>query len=138
MKVCRKILYPIAALIWGVPGVMIAIKGVRAYAALPISEMWWMLVMTLGVAVFFYLVFRKIVKKYTARIAALPTRVAVWLVFPLRGWILILFMMGLGVAMKYIPSVPIQFTAIFYSGLGPMLIMAAARFLKLGFYFEKE
>ena len=46
-----------------------------------------------------------------------------------KGWILLAVMMGLGITLKYIPSVPMAFTASFYSGLGPMLIVAASRYL---------
>ena len=137
MKVHRDILYPIAALIWGIPGVMIAIKGVRTYAVLPMPEMWWLLVVTLCIAVFFYLIFYKIVNKYTDRIARFPERVAVWHVFPARGWLLIIFMMGLGILLRNIPTIPIEFTAPFYSGLGPMLIVASVKFIKMGLLKNK-
>jgi hypothetical protein len=53
----------------------------------------------------------------------------IWQIFPPKGWILLLFMMGLGIALKYIPGIPMAFTASFYSGLGPMLVVAAVRFM---------
>ncbi len=127
----------VAALIWGVPGVPITIKGLRAYATLSVSEIWWSVVLTLCIVAFFALIFHRVVNRYTARIATLPEKNYLWQTFPLRGWLLILFMMGLGVAMKHISGIPLQFTAIFYSGLGPMLIAAAARYLKSGFYPAK-
>ena len=49
--------------------------------------------------------------------------------FPLRGWILIICMTSLGLVLKHIPHIPTEFTASFYSGLGPMLIWAAGRFV---------
>ena len=81
----RKYLYSIAAALWGIPGVIIA-----AF-----------------VLVSFFLMFRKIVDQYSARIAAQPQTTTFWQTFPLRGWILIVCM----------------------SCLGPMLIVAACRFL---------
>lgn len=38
-------------------------------------------------------------------------------------------MMGLGIALKHIPQVPSAFTAAFYSGLGPMLLISSVRYL---------
>ena len=38
-------------------------------------------------------------------------------------------MMSLGIALKHIPEIPSAFTASFYSGLGPMLIVAAVRYI---------
>lgn len=45
------------------------------------------------------------------------------------GWILIVGMACLGVSLKFIPGLPAEFIASFYSGLGPMLILAACRFI---------
>ena len=77
----------------------------------------------------FFIIFRRVVRKYSERIASLPDRVMVWQIFPPKGWALLVFMMGLGITLKYIPAVPMSFTASFYSGLGPMLILAALRFV---------
>lgn len=123
----RKYLYVIAAIIWGIPGVIITAKGIGAYMSMPTSKLWWLLLITLAVLLGFYFMFRKIVDKYIARIAALPEKTSIWQSFPLRGWILIFFMMGLGMALKFI-GVPPEFTASFYSGLGPMLLWSACRF----------
>ena len=73
--------------------------------------------------------FRRIVDRYCSRIASLPDNVTIWQTFPTRGWILVVFMMCLGIVLKHIPSVPSAFTASFYSGLGPMLVLASARFV---------
>ena len=56
-------------------------------------------------------------------------KMKIWQTFPTRGWILLLFMMGLGVALKHIPGVPSSFTASFYTGLGPMLLLSSGRYL---------
>lgn len=55
--------------------------------------------------------------------------VPLWHTFPLRGWALIIFMLCLGISLKFIPGLPMEFTASFYSGLGPMLLFAAFRFM---------
>lgn len=130
MAVKRVYLYLTAALIWGIPGVMISLKGIRAYGLMPLCDMWWLLAITLCVGGAFYFMFRAIVARYSARIASLSAVAPLWQTFSLRGWLLLIFMMGLGLALKYIPAVPLQFTASFYSGLGPMLILSAIKFLK--------
>jgi len=88
----RNCLYYIAAALWGIPGVIITIKGISAYLTMPSRKLWWLLLITIFVMVSFFLMFRKIVDRYSARIAA-------------------------------------EFTASFYSGLGPMLVFAACRFI---------
>ncbi|MBO7071611.1 MAG: hypothetical protein J6W09_10015 [Bacteroidales bacterium] len=125
----RKYLYYIAAALWGIPGVIIAIKGIRSYLTMPAGDLWWLLLITAGVLAGFFFMFSRIVDRYAARIASLPERTTLWQTFPLRGWVLIVCMSCLGIALKLIPGVPAEFTASFYSGLGPMLVYAACRFV---------
>ena len=119
----------IAAAVWGIPGINIAIKGLRTYMLMRPGDLWWLMLVTVAVSVFFFIIFRRVVRKYSERIASLPDRVMIWQIFPPQGWILLLFMMGLGITLKYIPGIPMSFTASFYSGLGPMLVVAALRFV---------
>ena len=120
--------YVLAAVIWGIPGVNIAVKGIMTYMLIKPDDLWWLMLITLIVAAFF-IIFRRVTRKYSERIASLPDKVMIWQIFPPKGWVLLIFMMVLGITLKYIPDVPISFTASFYSGLGPMLIVAAMRFL---------
>ena len=126
----KKNLYCIAALIWGIPGIIITVKGIRAYLSMAPQNLWWLLLITAAILASFYMMFSRIVDRYSARIAAQPQKTTVWQTFPLRGWILIVCMSCLGIVMKHIPAVPAAFTASFYSGLGPMLLFAALRFLR--------
>ena len=93
------------------------------------GEQWYLVLITAFVLVGFFFIFRKAVDKYSAHIASQPEKTDVWATFPLGGWILLVFMSCLGVAIKHIPCIPAEFTAAFYSGLGPMLIYAAYRFI---------
>ena len=125
----RDYLYYFAAAFWGIPGIIITIKGIKAYLTMPQQKLWWLLLITGFVLLSFFIMFRKIVDKYSAGIAALPKRATFWQTFPLRGWILIVCMSCLGIVLRFIPFIPAEFTASFYSGLGPMLIFAACRFI---------
>ena len=125
----RKHLYAVAAVIWGIPGITITLKGISAYGKQPSENLWWLLMITAGVISGFFLMFRRIVGRYCNRISSLPDNVRILQTFPARGWILIVFMMGLGIALKHIPGIPSAFTASFYSGLGPMLLLASFRFV---------
>ena len=124
----QKHLFYIAALIWGIPGVFISIKGIKAYCAQPSSDLWWLILISLAVISAFLTIFRRIVAKYSARIISLKGNITPCDTFSKSGWAIILFMMGLGMALKLIPGIPSAFTASFYSGLGPALIYAAITF----------
>ncbi len=95
----KRFLYLVAALIWGLPGIMITIKGVTAYLAMPEDELWWLLLITACVLTGFIVMFRRIVDRYCGLIAAEPDKTSIWHTFPLRGWILVVCMMGLGPAL---------------------------------------
>lgn len=123
-------LYWIAALIWGMPGIMITINGIRAYTTMPGDELWWLLLITACVITSFIWMFRRIVNRYCALIAAEPDQTSVWHTFPLRGWILVVCMSCLGIALKFVPFIPAEFTASFYSGLGPALVIASVLFIR--------
>lgn len=125
----KKHLYFIAGVIWGIPGIIISIKGINAYRIQPSENIWWLLLVTASVMSGFFLMFRRIVDRYCNRIASLSDKVKIWHTFPARGWILLVFMMGLGATLKYIPGIPSAFTASFYSGLGPMLFISALKFI---------
>lgn len=131
-RIKRIFLYFIAAFIWGIPGFILTMKGVRAYSMLPAQKLWWLLLITVFVLIGFFFMFRGIVDRYSRRISSLPDPVSPLQTFPLRGWILILCMTSLGLVLKQIPLIPAEFTASFYSGLGPMLLWAAYRFVHNG------
>ena len=122
--------YLLAAAIWGAPGINIAIKGVKAYVLMSPEDLWWLMLISVAVAVLFFTIFRRVVRRYSERIASLPDKVMPGQIFPPRGWILLAFMMGLGITLENIPRVPLAFTASFYSGLGPMLVVASMKYLK--------
>ena len=122
-------LFITAAIIWGIPGFTLTTKGISAYLAQPKSDIWWLLLITLFVLTSFFFMFRKIVNRYSNRIMSLPRPNNILQTFPPRGWFLLIFMMGLGISLKYIPNIPTTFTACFYTGLGPMLLLSAIKFL---------
>lgn len=66
----RKYLYYIAAALWGIPGMIITVKGIRAYLTMPPHKLWWLLLITTFVIAGFFVMFRRIVDRYSARIAA--------------------------------------------------------------------
>lgn len=125
----RKYLYIVAGVIWGIPGIIISLKGINAYRIQPPEDIWWLYPITAAVLTAFFLMFRRIVDRYCGRIASLSEKVKIWQTFPARGWVLLIFMMGLGITLKHIPGIPPAFTASFYSGLGPMLILSSVRFM---------
>ena len=119
------------AVVWGLPGVKVLVTGIRSYMAVwPSRQIGWLALGTVCVLVGFLWMFRRIVQRYADRILAFPQEKKSLLAFlPIKGWILVVFMMCLGISLKFIPGVPTEFFASFYPSLGTALIVSGANFL---------
>ena len=118
----------LAGLVFGIPGLIISIKGIGAAVSLAATgKLWWTYLAAAGVLAGFLAMFTKIVRKYSERILELPDK-NVFKTFSIKGYVLIIFMMCLGMVLKRIPGIPTEFYASFYPGLGIALIVAAVEF----------
>lgn len=133
LPVNKKHLLLMQVLCWLGPGIKILITGIQAllqvHRTTP-ERLWWLCVIAGAVAVCFSLMFNNFVKRYTARILSFPERKkSLFAFFDAHGYILIIFMMGLGISLKFLPFIPVEFFACFYPGLGTALSIAGLRFL---------
>ena len=127
----RKIhLLAVNGLLWLAIGTKIAITGVARYLETPAEKLGWMIPASAAVFAGFYFMFSGVVRKYAERVHALPGPMEpVWKTFGLKGYLIIAFMISLGISLKHIPGIPEPFFAWFYLGLGLGLISAGVRFL---------
>ena len=115
---------------WTAIGTKISITGISHYLATSVEKLWWMIPLSVLVFAGFYMMFTGIVRKYSERIHSLPgPKEPIYKTFSLRGYLIITFMITLGISLKYIPGIPESFFAWFYMGLGPGLLSAGIRFL---------
>ncbi len=130
LKVKKIHLLAINGLLWTAIGTKITLSGTGHYLAAPPEKLWWMIPLSLLVFAGFYLMFTGIVRKYSERIHALPgPREPIYKTFSPKGYLIIAFMISLGITLKHIPGIPSTFFAWFYLGLGPGLMSAGIRFL---------
>lgn len=119
-------------LCWLGPGIKIFITGIKAFRQVYVDNLervWWLCLITVIVAVLFSLMFNNFVKRYTARILNFSERKKSLFAFlDTHGYILIFCMMSLGISLKFLPFIPIEFFAGFYPGLGTALSIAGLRF----------
>lgn len=129
----RKIhLLAVNGLLWTAIGTKIAVTGVVNYLKTEPGKLGWMIPLSLLVFTGFFMMFTGIVRKYSERIHALPgPREPIYKTFSLKGYLIIAFMITLGITLKYIPGIPLSFFAWFYLGLGTGLLSAGIRFLIL-------
>ena len=128
----NRTLLGIAGLVWMAAGVNILRIGVKAVLAV-IGGGFGRTALTavLAAAIFcaFHWMFSRIVVKHTARIRGYETKQPFWKFFDGKSWLLMAFMMTLGIALRHSGRLPEFFFAFFYTGLGAALSVAGVRFL---------
>ncbi|MDR3315591.1 MAG: hypothetical protein LBS98_03805 [Coriobacteriales bacterium] len=133
LKVPTKTLLLVAALVWFAAGVNVASVGVRA------SHGDWTAPMLIAEAIVFILfgvMFLRIVSKHTKRILTyVETRTSIFNFFDKKSYILMVFMIALGVTLRVSGLLPDVAVASFYAGLGFALALAGlvffGRFLRV-------
>ena len=128
LKIATRHLILVNGILWMAIGTKIGLIGVGSYRQ--IDAMWWHILLSAIVFAGFYMMFTGIVRKYSERIESMPDpRTSIFKTFSIKGYIIIAFMITLGITLKRIPQVPQTFIAWFYCGLGPGLFSAGVRFV---------
>ena len=128
----NRTLLGIAGLVWLAAGVNILRIGVNAVLAVIGGGIGRTALMALLAAVIFcafHWMFSRIVVKHTARIRGYETKQPFWRFFDGKSWLLMAFMMTLGITLRRVGRLPEFFFAFFYTGLGAALSVAGIRFL---------
>ena len=129
LRIPTRHLLLVNGILWTAIGVKIALIGVKAYQSLAVIQ-WWYFLLSAVVFAGFWFMFTGVVRKYAARIMAMPEpKTSIFKTFSLKGYLIIAFMITLGITLKRIPQVPDSFIAWFYCGLGPGLLSAGIRFI---------
>jgi uncharacterized protein with PQ loop repeat len=121
----RAWLAAIAGLVWCGVGVMLCVHAVGWLRALhdalelPLGAGG----LVLGIAAYI-LMFSRIARKNTTRIASLPARVCLFAFQGWRGYGIIAFMIALGVVLRHSP-IPKHYLAVAYLAIGIALVMSS-------------
>ena len=131
MKIKTKHLLAVNGLLWTAIGTKILITGLSHYLRVGTPKaLIWMIPLSILVFAGFYMMFTGVVRKYSARILSMTDeKTSIFRTFSLKGYLIIAFMISLGIGLKHIPGIPSNFFAWFYCGLGPGLLSAGIRFL---------
>ena len=131
MKIKTKHLLAVNGLLWTAIGTKISVTGVSHYLKVDRPQhLLWMIPLSILVFAAFYRMFTGVVRKYSARIMSMTAeKTSIFRTFSLKGYLIIAFMISLGIGLKHIPGIPSNFFAWFYCGLGPGLLSAGIRFL---------
>jgi len=116
--------------IWGIPGNNLLNIGIHTWKdGLDAPKHLLLAGLALLTFIAFLFMFRAIVLKNIKRIEAMEEdRIPFWDMMPLRTWIVLAFMIALGITLKVTGIAPAFFTAFFYCGLGTALALAGIRY----------
>ena len=127
-----------AGLIWIIAGANILRIGLYTWSGEPAH---WYVKAGEALCVFllfFGFIFRKIYHKSTFRISQKGEKNCPFSFFDFKGWLIMLFMMTLGITVRKWQLLPSGFIAVFYTGLSIALIATGGRFLFFGYRFNKK
>ena len=132
LPVNREHLLLMQVLCWLGPGIKVLTTGIQALLYVNTTHperVWWLMLIAIMVTITFSLMFNNFIKRYTARILNFPERKkSLFAFFDAHGYIMIAFFMCLGIGLKFIPGMPVEFFAGFYPGLGTALSIAGIRY----------
>lgn len=135
--VAKNLLMLIAGVVWCLAGGMVLMVGLPLEFRLAPEHLVLVPLAILIGLVFYFLVFSKLVHKHTQRIRdKAEDRLPFWQFFNLGSWIVMLVMMGGGMALRMSHLLPDWAIAFFYSGLGVALFLCGVRFL--GVFARKD
>lgn len=117
-----------AGLVWLLAGLNIARIGFKAYAENNLSAFNFFCSVCVF-AVFWFMVFNKLVTKHTTRIKGnASAKQYFWKFFDLKSFLIMAFMMTMGITIRGLNLLPEVFIAVFYTGLGVALALAGIKF----------
>jgi len=128
-EVPRRVLPLIAGFMWCGVGTMLSVMAFRWLS--DYSGNVWLFAVS-GAA--FALIMRrfsflKIAEKNLDRIAELPTRPCIFSFISWRSWLLVAFMITLGITLRHSPM-PKEYLAVIYMGIGLGLLLSGMRYFR--------
>lgn len=126
-----------AALMWSFAGGMLFFRGFSMLFLFP-RLFWFKISICIVTGLIFYiLLFSKISLKYTQRIVQMPAeRPGVFSFFNLRSFMMMVLMISMGITLRTIGIVPVEYLSVLYVIMGIPLTMSAFRFYYYGFRFQ--
>ena len=134
----RKTLMVVAGIVWTVAGANILRVGIGCWTLVPENFVLMLLGAVAVFAAFHCMVFSKMFHKHRRRISQKGDSNCPMDFFDARGWIIMGFMITLGVAIRHYELMPLWFIAPFYTGLSSALMLTGVRFLLSGWTWKEK
>ena len=127
----RQILLIIAGTVWIIAGGNILRIGIVTWMNNSHDWMFKIGEATIVFLLFFVLIFKRLYYKHTRRIEQKKeTRKCPFSFFDVKSWIIMIFMISLGITIRSFHLLPESFISVFYTGLSIALILTGILFIR--------
>ena len=127
----RQILLIIAGTVWIIAGGNILRIGIVTWMNNSHNWMFKIGEATIVFLLFFVLIFKRLYYKHTRRIEQKKeTRNCTFSFFDVKSWIIMIFMISLGITIRSFHLLPESFISVFYTGLSIALILTGILFIR--------
>lgn len=131
LKTYKNNLLLIAGIVWLFAGSMVISVGYPIFIKQININILYSIFAVIVFLIFYIFIFSKLVKKHSNRIDVIPDqKVFFWKFFDLRSYLIMFFMMGIGISFRVLGIFPDWFIGPFYSGLGLALFLCGLKFIK--------
>lgn len=134
----RQVLLITAGIVWIIAGANILRIGIMTWMKTDMDGMFKIGEATVVFLLFFLFVFKKLYYKHTQRIEQKKEdKNCPFSFFDVKGWIIMTFMISLGITVRTLHLLPDSFISVFYTGLSIALILTGILFLRYGWLKRK-
>jgi hypothetical protein len=127
----RQWLFFAIAAVWLLASVKVFMTAWEGILSSGFPVMYFVLVSFVGSMIFTRLVFLKITAKYIYRIHNMENeRPSIFSMFSLRSYLLLVFMITMGITFKYLDIIPVYLLSMFLGALGLSLFTSSMHFLR--------
>lgn len=129
----KPVLIAMGAALWGFAAIRILILGETVIGKYQLYPALNYLIGVVGFVPFFWFVFRKVSNRYASRILALPRHQShIFAFLDRRGYIMMAFMISLGIGLKQVSIIPEIYKGTFFISLGLSLLASSIVYIVRG------
>lgn len=131
LPVPRQWLFFAIAAVWLIASVKVFMTAWEGILSSNFPVIYFVLVSFVGSMIFTRLVFLKVTAKYIFRIHNMENeRPSIFSMFSLKSYLLLVFMIAMGITFKYFNIVPVYILSLFLGALGLSLFTSSMHFLR--------
>ena len=132
-KVSQRTLIATAGVVWFIAGINVLAIGIKTWAEASLHYSYKIVITILVFTLFFFCIFRPLYTKYCKRISQMPSKNHPLSFFDTKGWLIMAFMITLGISVRKFNLLSANFIAPFYTGLSIALSLTGVLFINKWF-----